>query len=374
MYKVLVLDDEKYIRKAILNLVDWNSCDTQVVGEAAGGEEALHFMDTEKLDIVLVDIRMRGMDGLEFIEKAQKKFSKVSYIILSAYSDFKYARKALQLGVEDYVLKPVQEEDVEKVLKKVIQKKREEWLRIRIHRQETEWISEKEIKEILPHKRVAATAFYLTDEQKETEIEISVRNYVKKSGEHIAVYMLRDLEACTIALINGEAIEEADLIKMIHFVWKEVQELPHRAAYSSVYDRQNALSAIRQAENALKKKGGELTKCVVSDATETKNNIDEIKGYVNEHFSEHLSASGIGAHFHYAPAYLSALFKEQAGINLTTYIENVRMEWAKHYLDLREMSITDVALKTGYSDVSYFSKVFKKYTGVSPREYKKENQ
>lgn len=373
MYKVLVLDDEKYIRKAIINLVDWNSCDAEVMGEAANGEEALCLMENEKPDIVLVDIRMKGMDGLEFIEKAKERYSKVSYIILTAYGDFKYAQKAVKLGVEDYILKPVCEEDVENILKKIIHKKREEWLQIQAHRQETEWISEKEIKYRLPGKRVAAAAFYLSDEKDGQEVETSVRTYIEKLQGSVSAYMIHDLKECMICVINGESVEEIDVVKLIHFVWNETSQLKHRAAYSPVCDRKNVLNAVRQAEDILKTGGNQPKEGSAVGETKVQNSIDDIKDYINKHFAERLSASEIGEHFHYSPAYLSALFKEQAGINLTAYIENVRMEWAKYYMDTGALSITDIALKTGYSDISYFSKVFKKYTGMSPREYKKES-
>lgn len=234
MKKIMIVDDEKYIRKSILGRMDWQRLNLQVVGEAGNGGEALRLMGQEKPDLVLVDIRMPKMDGLAFIEEAKKRFDKVSYIIMSAYSDFEYARKAIRLGVQDYILKPVDEEEFQEVIEKLT-----------------------------------------------------------GSGEH-----------------------------------------------AEDWERQ-----------------GELATAV--------------KQYIQNNFAKELSTSKIAGEFYVNANYLSTLFKKKEGVNLTRYIEEVRMERAKELLKGNK-SITSIAAETGYTDSGYFSRIFKKYVGMSPRQYRSQ--
>lgn len=105
MYRLVVVDDEAIVRKGLRNLIDWNSLDCQIVGEAADGQEMLEQFDTAKPDIVLTDIKMPRIDGLELCRRLRKISPHLQIIMLTAYSDFDYARKAIHYGVTDYVTK-----------------------------------------------------------------------------------------------------------------------------------------------------------------------------------------------------------------------------------------------------------------------------
>ncbi|MBP5248581.1 MAG: response regulator, partial [Lachnospiraceae bacterium] len=102
MTKVMIVDDEKYVRMGIKNETDWALIGCEVVGEAANGEAALAVFDETDPDLVISDIRMPGMDGLALAEKLMEKKPSVKVIFLSAFDEFEYARKAVRLGVSDY--------------------------------------------------------------------------------------------------------------------------------------------------------------------------------------------------------------------------------------------------------------------------------
>ena len=112
MTKILLVDDERMIRKAIANSIDWPRHGVQIVADVANGEEALLVMDKEAIDIVITDIRMPVMDGLKLAEAIRTNYPKTRIIILSGYDDFEYARTAIKQGVQDYLLKPVSEEEL----------------------------------------------------------------------------------------------------------------------------------------------------------------------------------------------------------------------------------------------------------------------
>lgn len=119
MYKVLIADDEKNIRQGLMSILDWDELGFVIAGEAANGEDALEKIVSINPDLVLMDIHMPKCYGIETIQKAREQGFPGKFIILSGYSDFTYAQAAIRLGVEFYVTKPIDEDELEEVVKKV---------------------------------------------------------------------------------------------------------------------------------------------------------------------------------------------------------------------------------------------------------------
>ncbi len=112
MLNLLIADDEKVIRESIAKCLDWEGMGIQVVGCCANGLEALDCIIDESPDIIMTDINMPGLDGLELISKMQDIDREIEYIIISGYREFDFAKKAMELGVRRYLLKPVSEQQV----------------------------------------------------------------------------------------------------------------------------------------------------------------------------------------------------------------------------------------------------------------------
>ncbi|MEC1522141.1 response regulator [Neobacillus niacini] len=117
--KVLIVDDEIQIRKGLRLKVDWDEEGFQLVEEASNGEEALGILQTKAIDVVITDMRMPIMDGVELAKRCHQEFSHVKVIVLSGYSDFDYVRNSLQQGVKDYLLKPVAPDELVEALRKI---------------------------------------------------------------------------------------------------------------------------------------------------------------------------------------------------------------------------------------------------------------
>ena len=120
MLKILIADDEKIIRETIANLIDWQSLGLNLIGCVKNGLEAYNMILDEYPDIVLTDIRMPLLSGLDLIEKIYALNKNTQFIILSAYNEFEYAQKAMQFGVKHYLLKPCNEKQIISCLKEVI--------------------------------------------------------------------------------------------------------------------------------------------------------------------------------------------------------------------------------------------------------------
>lgn len=120
LLKVLLVDDEPFILQGLKILIDWEQEGFEVVKTAANGEEALEYLRGEQVDLIIADIKMPVVTGLELLEKIRReKISDAHFVILSGYADFEYARKAIRYDCTDYILKPVDREELLKVLNKV---------------------------------------------------------------------------------------------------------------------------------------------------------------------------------------------------------------------------------------------------------------
>lgn len=112
MYKVLIVDDEALIRTGLRCIVDWNECGFEICGEASNGEDALAFIKENRPELVLMDIRMPKLPGLEVVRYCHENSLPTRFIIISGYSDFKYAQEAIRYGVENYLTKPIDDEEL----------------------------------------------------------------------------------------------------------------------------------------------------------------------------------------------------------------------------------------------------------------------
>lgn len=119
MLKVILVDDEEIIRRGILRSVNWGDMGFEVVGEAEDGEQAIELVESVKPDVVITDVEMPFINGLEFIEKIKPEHPDIYIIIISGYDEFHYAQKAIKLGAYDYILKPIELDYLYDLLKKI---------------------------------------------------------------------------------------------------------------------------------------------------------------------------------------------------------------------------------------------------------------
>ena len=126
MLKVVVVEDEELVRKGIVLAVDWASVGCAVVGEAANGQEGLEVIARYRPDLIVTDIKMPRLDGLEMVRQLRAQGNRAYVILLTAYSDFSYAQAAVKLGAVDYLLKPFRDGELEAVVERIQRREREE--------------------------------------------------------------------------------------------------------------------------------------------------------------------------------------------------------------------------------------------------------
>jgi two-component system response regulator YesN len=119
MYKLLIVEDEEAIREGIIKGMDWQSMGFEVAGAASNGLEAIESVNSNPPDLILTDIRMPQMDGLELIEKTRLLYPDIRFVVLSGYSDFEYVQTALKNKVVDYLLKPTDIKEFETTFQRI---------------------------------------------------------------------------------------------------------------------------------------------------------------------------------------------------------------------------------------------------------------
>ena len=122
MIRVLIADDELYFRNYMLTAVDWHSLGFQVCSLAQNGEEVLSELSKNTINIVFLDINMPHINGLTLAKRIKNEYPHIMIVFITGYSDFSFTRKAIQLQVEDYMLKPISPDELSELLQTLNQK------------------------------------------------------------------------------------------------------------------------------------------------------------------------------------------------------------------------------------------------------------
>lgn len=529
MLKVIIVDDEKNICLMIQKMVDWEAKDMEVVAIANNGKEAFDYIRMYKPDIVITDIRMPGFDGLRLIKNTINEGLDISYVIISGYKYFEYAHTALKLGVEHYLLKPIDRNELEGVLDK-----------ISANRKNSESINEKLSNEVKESKKVIKRYFltsiinqseliksmeriHLNEEEQldfhgskylaffvkidfekdfgwdlkslvniiediiEKEMQrlnieyvnsplhsgmITIVNYdiedklihralesmidrirfeldkfnsfsvtigvgkikndfsgVKESVEE-AIYTIKcrskyglgnirffqELKYKDVSITDvlsekekrqfENAAEALDISKVHSLSEGIVETIKETVFYSPViiYDvfesiadiliyvmKKNGTNKdiISRFKNAIEKTSDAVAReetlingylqaitSLFDETIQEKRNLNTLpirqaKNYIRENFMKQISQEDVAEAIHLSSSYLSTLFKKEMGISFSDYLTSCRMEEAKKYLKKSDLSINEVAEKSGYTDSKYFSRIFIKNVGLKPSVYRK---
>ncbi len=205
MIKVLIVDDEPFIRQGLKILIDWESYDCKVVDEASNGKEAIHILQSKEIDLIITDIKMPEMNGLEFIGYVREQISEhIRFIILSGYYEFNYAKQAIKYKATDYILKPIQKEDLINILVRVRKD-------LEIYKQEEK---AKQIQNRIIYDRNLMNLIY--------------GNYEQSHLEYVKRYIIGSKEMCYISF----EMDETD--KSFHTLTLEEKVSIHQAYFNEL--------------------------------------------------------------------------------------------------------------------------------------------
>lgn len=361
MYKALVVDDEALERKVMKKVITEEVKEIRLIGEASTGKEALEIVNEKKPDIILMDIKMPKMDGLEATQNILNKFPNTKIIIITAYNDFNYVQRAIKHGAVDYLLKPVKLEKVVKILNDLIIEIEEENLYEHLlkqnHGQAGEsaqfhqdfFVKEKKLYELVKEGDTAKVSNFVDQ----------LLNEIKKKDYSLVKFKIRIIEF--LVSLSRTINQEAE-IEICHFY------------FESLLSESKEINSVKQFANWLKDK----LKLVINRVAKAYDEIDDdvIKrtiNYIQNHYDKDLTLEKLAKEVHLNPSYLSHIFKQETGSNFTDYLTKVRLKKAAELLKNSKANITTIADQVGYQNANYFSQVFKKEFELPPTKYRKEN-
>lgn len=524
MFKVLLVDDENFIRRGMKQIIKWEDYNCEVCGEASDGIEGIEKIKEFQPEIIITDIRMPGIDGLEMIKQTKEILPNSKIIILTAYRDFDYLKEALVLGAFDYILKPTQIDEFNPILERASEELKEELLNKKnidnmkenlanykpILKQKLLYDlmfnihdNEEDIQKSLESFNLVLDNFLLIfadisnhqnmdnsieEQNMQTEIINTFENIfsvyfnvinIKINRYQIAFIIIPNKEfdfydkAYEKMIIFQETIEKCFNLKInsaISTICSSIFELSDKTKEclyelnykdsivneSNVLDENlkdiNVLSFSNDTEyfnklifNAVKigkaykirnalEEVNAFINCSNKNITEiksfyfniiknlyasieindtihipslnyTEENIKEsinkcttIQGlhtifsdimsaflpmvsnfstplqkaieYINNNYSKPITLIKVAQSSYVSSSYLSRLFPKYLGNNFIDYLSDVRIEYSKKYLRESNYKTYEIANFVGIEDAHYFSKLFKKYTGLTPSEYK----
>ncbi len=330
MYRILIADDDCMMRKALKVMIEKVE-GFEVCGEATNGRDAVKLYGELHPDIIFMDNKMPVMTGLEAVQSIRKNDNKVTIYILSAYTNFSLAQEAMKLKVKEYLLKPIAQKALIDLL---VDYKTDQDGSVSVSMQFLEEIIEARDfgKAYYGYKDQVSEIYanYGDDAQQLAEVlrYVGQRMVAMVGGMDGHMKNVCDLFPLNEGIIIDPGAGKMWLFKVIDYVFKQ-RSLKRYPVLGNVFN------------------------------------------YIDEHISEEIGLNQIIENCAISQGYLSRIFKDQFGISVMEYLHMRKMFIAKCYMYLTNDSVAEIAYKLGYSESSYFSKVFKKYENMTVQQYRK---
>lgn len=391
MYSVLLVDDERIITEGMSKVIDWESIGTTLIGTARNGIEAFQFIEEKKPDIVISDIKMPGMNGLELVSKVYKLYPDTKFILLSGFGEFEYAKQAMECGVKHYLLKPCNENAIAKALQEVCAELDQQKVRLQLVEN-----MKKTIETVLPYAKESFLKEAVTNGLKEEDLSY-YQNLFQMDLQHVTVrlVLLQIKGVLGNEQVNGmkKMIEkilktnvfccviEKFILVLIEdrFAYNDLQQLMKRVKEAFFQKYGTDCSIVISDPGKIKDVNQLYKQAAFLFDNRHKNKysavIKKVLDIIDENLGDqHLTLQWVAKEMLYMNAdYLGKLFKKEVGEKFSNYLTRIRIEKAIEMIEKeKDLKIFELAEKVGFgNNPQYFGQVFKKYTGMTPSEYKK---
>jgi two-component system response regulator YesN len=401
MLTILIVDDDELERESLKSYIDWALIGVQVIGEASNGSLGLNrFLDLHP-DIVLSDVMMPSMDGLEMSQKILQVNPFTEIIFLSSFCDFEYSQKALNLKAFAYVTKPVIEEELLKIVKQAADRiienaiEKESYNKLKSNYKISLALARQEIVNQMirgfrdcreeAHKfeigwicgesgnLCLLLSIYKKEEKSVVEgtqqLNHKFQQFYKQS---ISICLNPGMIATLFSVaqkIDDEAVATAKKTLTDFYNERKVTDIKIIAEYENgknIKVSEMYLKSMKQYEAS--------AFFPYSHSGDKKSNkymiVKEIENIINEKYNKPLTIEIIAKMIHFTPNYIGLIFKAEKDISINHYIMNIRLQKSKELLANKNIHINDIALQCGYENISYFHTNFKKEFGFTPNEYR----
>lgn len=345
MYRLVVIDDEYIVVEAIKAMILRLGLNYEMVGFACDGIHGLEVVRQKQPDMVLTDIRMPGLDGLSLIEEAKEFCPDTIFVVISGYTEFEYARRALSMGVKDYIDKPISMEKLKNVLTRIEKDfflSREEEPGMTYGQEKLGQLFDESVSAMAEGD---AGGFQRCMEQGLAEI---LKLYENPEDFRREVYKW----LCVQSDILTERQPQISRDGLISY-----QEIEKKTTNEDIMEYAGKM--IRDIARHI-----EADKTGSSHAT-----ILELLAYIEEYYNKDIGLNELAERVGMSTAYLSVLFKSEVGTSYVKYLTDLRIKHAKKLLK-EGYKVSEVSEMVGYNNYRYFCDIFKRCVGKTPNEYK----
>lgn len=343
IYSILIVDDREVFRRLFKRFkIFKDNKDFCVAFEAQNGLDAIKILQNEKVDVIITDIRMPIMDGIELLKKIKKEKLNDCVILLSEYADFSYAKEGIVLGAFDYIVKPMEENKLVELLNRV-----KEYLD---DLENNENYNLNNIK-ILP-KMILNNDDYLYNMTK----RIVEKIIEEKNGN---IIQINESLYSLLSFVKEKILNERSYIS-------KYSDLDEIFGMKSIYDEADIIENFYEKIKLITQ---EVNKFNINCKSKLIKNI--CKDIIND-LENGVTLQQIADTHFVNKAYLSHLFKQETGISYVNFVTFVKIERAKILLKDTDKKIYEIAIMLGYDDSEYFSKIFKNDVKMTPTEYRQK--
>ena len=411
--KVFLADDEIVVREGIRESFPWDETPYTLVGEAPDGEMALPIIRDTNPDIVITDIRMPFMDGIELCRTLRAQMPWIGIIVLSGYDEFEYARQCLQLGVREYLVKPINSENLREALDKVSKQLEDERKAIEHAASLRNRLGNDE--HLVREKLIAS----LYSEDAASEDAANVLKHLESMGCNITAPYYAVVDAAFDPVSEGQAVaytlsessggvmhatptRTGSALLVLGDTAEDAEERAYAFASSLVWEAERtgckdirvgigeivdapedilkSFKAARHIRHILVDRAEEKSVILgtremgdVSGDANTPAMISEAKLYMSQHFTDpNLMLQDVAKAVGMSNSRFSTVFSQTGGQTFTEYLIYLRLNKAKEMLRTTAEKSSQIARESGYNDSHYFSYIFKKNVGMTPSEYRSQ--
>ncbi len=346
MLDVILVDDNTRTLDGLRRHIPWDEIDCTCVGTAANGLEALELCRLNEPDVVITDVRMPFMDGLDLSRELRQRFPGVHVIILSAYDEFEFAHQALLHGVEDYILKPIDSRKIRQLAGILAR-----------------------LSAAAKKKTIDLAAFYSSSIVEDLAAEIT------GGSEEKICEMIRSTLSATSGQFDSLLSAASHLVAELYRKSAELG-LPERIDGRLLAESLTELQAIHSIQAVIEFVTGAYLavhrKVFKEKKADFQKMAKEIMAYIEANYTDpEITTFTIARHFHISQSYLCQVYKQAGNDSIHNTITRLRIERAAGLLHATDLPINEVARMSGYPDAHYFARVFKKLKKLPPSELRK---
>ena len=358
--KAIIIDDEPWARNVIRSFGHWEQLGIADIAEADDGESGLEFIRRMSPHIVIMDMRMPGMDGVELLQHLKADYPEVKTIVISGHNDFAFLKSAIVSKATDYLLKPIRADELNAALAACVQEIAQDVIDKAASLARQDVMLDKALADRL--KRFKSNAPTILNECSVDGIEQLLGMLFGSLSDRLPLEVSMHLQGELRSVLKEHASDHHIEQELFHDLIADPFPIAPLDQAESVAERMSALyvTYVRLLVHRKEQRG--------------KFDFNEIKAYIDSHYHLNISLESIANHFYLSKSYLSKAFKQQFGTTLSGYITEVRMEQAKRLLMESGHQIKTVAELVGFNDISYFYKTFKKYYQCSPGQVAEQNR